>query len=175
MTYLFQMVTLTNSIILTGSILGSIYLYVNRTRLHGLFYKTPPLKSILKNKNSDDKLALKNKVPIADELVHIDVREKPSLRKTRSVSNIYIEADIDMLTHFKFKDRLDKSVPNSTEMRYINEILKNTRNNSYMCSNPDCRDYISRKGSIYNAFDVQFCSEHCRNKVRNIVQHYWNC
>ena len=97
-----------------------------------------------------------------------------TLVKKIDLSAIF-EADIDMLTHFKIKDRLDKSVPNSTEMLYINEILKNTRNNSYLCSNPDCRDYISRKGSIYNAFDVQFCSEHCRNKVRDVVQQYWNC
>ena len=204
MAYLFQMVNLTNSIILTGSIIGSIYLYVNRTKLQCIVYNKPSIKSILKNKkpyivtnegvendavlldsppclkpknkfkNSDDKLSFKNKVPVVDEVVQIDVKDKPTLRKTRSVCNIYIETDLNMLTHFRIKDRLDNNTPNPTEMKYINEILKNTRNNSYLCSNPDCRDYISRKGAIYNAFDVKFCSEECRNKVRNVVQQYWN-
>lgn len=196
------MVNLTNSIIFTGSIIGSIYLYVNRTKLQRILYNKP---SILKNnkpyivtnegvendgglldsppciipknkfKNSDDNLFFKNNiVPVVDEVVQIDVKDKPVLRKTRSVCNIYIEADLNMRTHFRIKDTPDNNTPNSTEMRYINEILKNTRNNSYLCSNPDCRDYISRKGAIYNAFDVQFCSEECRNKVRNVVQQYWN-
>jgi hypothetical protein len=109
----------------------------------------------------------------ANNISKINPPNTKSIIKTTSINNISSMVNNSSESHFKFSTNSYNLPPNSIEYIYINEIITNTHKPTNKCSNPKCRNIFHKNKCIYSAFDVQFCSEHCRTITSNHVLPYW--
>ena len=101
------------------------------------------------------------------------VSKSNSIIKTPSMQNLYLTVHTEPGSHYKLTNKLLNMSSKHPDYRFINEIIENSCKPTKNCSNPYCRNKLDMKGTIYNAFDVQFCCEECRNLSSKHVIKYW--
>lgn len=163
MYYMFNIGLLTNIIgtIIIGTILGTVISTILGTAISTILSTIYTIYSIQQTMDS------------ANNISTINPPNTTSIIKTTSINNISSMVNNSSESHFKFSTNSYNLPPNSIEYIYINEIITNTHKPTNKCSNPKCRNIFHKNKCIYSAFDVQFCSEHCRTITSNHVLPYW--
>ena len=139
---------------ITGTVLGSLIIYKYA-------YKH--------SSNKYTKMELSNK----KNNVQQPTRQLSRIIKTKSSHNLHLRTTNEPSYYYKLVNKILELDINNPDYIYLRVIIQNSHLSNKKCSNPNCRNIIDTDGCIYNAFDVQYCSQECRNISSQHVLHYW--
>ena len=159
---------LLNPIILVSSLIGSVLVYTHKTNVSK--YLSKHIFNHSKYKLMGSQNTKKIDPPPAATII---IPRTNSITKTKSVSNFHLLIDDEPCVHIRLCKKIKDLDPNDPGYPFIREVINNFSQPTYRCSNPKCRSALSSDGTIFNAFDVQFCSDGCRKTVSDHVSQYW--
>ena len=159
---------LVHPIILASFLIGTILVYKHKTNVSKYLSK-----HIVKHSRYRLMGTKNTKKTDTSPTTTITMSKDNSIAKTKSVSNFQLLIDDEPCVHIRLCKKINDLDPNNPEYPFIREVINNFTRPTYRCSNPKCRSALSSDGTIFNAFDVQFCSDGCRKTVSDHVSQYW--
>lgn len=159
---------LVHPIILASFLIGSILVYKHKTNV------SKYLSKHIVNHSRYRLMGTKNtKKTETNSTTTITMSKDNTITKTKSISNFQLIIDDEPCVHIRLCKKINDLHPNHPDYPFIREVINNFSRPTYRCSNPNCRSALSTNGTIFNAFDVQFCSDGCRKTVSDRITQYW--